>query len=309
MRSRDEKLAAPPRLCERSDRIGEILRREDELRSGPRAGRTLDWARRHKPRHEQRSWWVVAAATALSAWLVVAGKRSTELQTISAEPVTLRGETPLERPPLSEAPSQRTSATTQATLTASTARTTPPIAPARGRQPALRTSNPSGGGTPLPPHPTPAIDSEPDCSELTQQGNYREAIDCYGEQAQGTGVSAELALLEQARLQSRVFGDDSAALSRLEEYQSRFPRGALFREATLARIETLDALGRKREAREAIDGIESQVPEKAAQLSVLAGRLAAETGDCKAALEHLERARSLGVSETRLARVRAVCTR
>ena len=70
------------------------------------------------------------------------------------------------------------------------------------------------------------------------------AIACFQEQAASGGLTAEVALLEIARLRRDVSGDLGGAERALDEYRRRFPRGTLSAEAGIARVELLLRLGR-----------------------------------------------------------------
>jgi tetratricopeptide (TPR) repeat protein len=140
-------------------------------------------------------------------------------------------------------------------------------APARRQQaadsPRTRTrplSAPQGEGHPLPqasakkpspidPPPIPEnIVSRSDCREHARSGELRQAESCYLERAKGSGLDAETAFLEVARLRRDVLDDPSGALNALESYRQRFPSGALRHEADIAHAVLLARLGRSSEA-------------------------------------------------------------
>jgi hypothetical protein len=110
------------------------------------------------------------------------------------------------------------------------------------------------------PPPEPAPDAEeppaearpspeaPDCRELARGGEAGRAEACYLERSSGSGLDAETALLEVARLRRDVLGDPDGALSALERYRARFPSGSLRGEADIARVVLLARLGRPHEA-------------------------------------------------------------
>jgi hypothetical protein len=96
------------------------------------------------------------------------------------------------------------------------------------------------------PEATPAPDR--DCLHHARAGATDRAIACFQEQAAEGGLTAEVALLEIARLRRDVSGDLGGAERALDEYRQRFPRGTLSAEAGIARVELLLRLGRPNEA-------------------------------------------------------------
>lgn len=91
------------------------------------------------------------------------------------------------------------------------------------------------------------------CVELARAGAAEDAIACYERLAQGSGVTAELALFEQARLSGKVLRQPARALATLEDYRRRFPNGSLRAEVMLARIDWLMGAGDRKGALAAID--------------------------------------------------------
>lgn len=81
------------------------------------------------------------------------------------------------------------------------------------------------------------------CTELTRAGSIEAAITCYDVLAEGTGVGAELALFERARLEGKALRSPTRALDTLREYHERFPFGSLRAEVTLAEIDWAVELG------------------------------------------------------------------
>ena len=89
---------------------------------------------------------------------------------------------------------------------------------------------------------------EPDCLQLARAGSVDQAIGCFERQSAMSGLSAELAWVELARLRRDVKGDLQGAARTLEQYRSRFPHGALAREAAISRVELLLRLSRPEDA-------------------------------------------------------------
>jgi hypothetical protein len=118
---------------------------------------------------------------------------------------------------------------------------------------AVPTVNTAGAPKQLVRRPADApkpVDAEPspDCRELARRGEPKGAEACYLERSAGTGLQAETALLEVARLRRDVLGEPRSALSALELYRRRFPNGSLRSEADLAYVVLLTRLGRHDEA-------------------------------------------------------------
>ncbi len=111
----------------------------------------------------------------------------------------------------------------------------------KARAPALE----PGAGAAAEPAP-PAVDR--DCLHHARAGATDLAIACFQEQASSPGLSAEVALLEIARLRRDVSGDLGGAERALDEYRRRFPHGTLSAEAGIARVELLLRLGRASDA-------------------------------------------------------------
>jgi hypothetical protein len=101
-------------------------------------------------------------------------------------------------------------------------------------------------------------------------------------------LALEARLLRRAVDELRVQHDGRAALATLDEYRSRFPRGTLAREASVARVETLLALGRRQEALALLDVTPLGSLPRSNELGMLHAELLAEAGRCREALPLLE---------------------
>ena len=117
----------------------------------------------------------------------------------------------------------------------------PRLAATNARAPGLE---PDRGVAPAPASAAP----DRDCLRHARDGATDRAIACFQEQSGSTGLSAEVALLEIARLRRDVSGDLGGAERALDEYRRRFPRGTLSTEAGIARVELLLRLGRPDDA-------------------------------------------------------------
>lgn len=81
------------------------------------------------------------------------------------------------------------------------------------------------------------------CAQLARSGSAQAALDCYAKLTQGSGMTAELSLFEQARLEGKVMRRPELALRTLDDYRRRFPQGSLRAEVMLAQIDWLLAAG------------------------------------------------------------------
>lgn len=140
------------------------------------------------------------------------------------------------------------------------------------------------------------VGAAPDCLSLARRGQTRDAEACFLKRAEGSGLGAEMALYEVARLRRDVLGDAAGALRVLAEYRTRFPSGSLRREADMSQLELLVQLGRTDEALKQSDELlsSSASGERAAELRLLRGHILRKTRSfAAAALEYelAERAR------------------
>jgi hypothetical protein len=87
-----------------------------------------------------------------------------------------------------------------------------------------------------------------DCLRLARDGVTGDAIACLESQSTESGLTAEIALLELARIRRDVKGDLAGAERLLAEHERRFPHSGLATEARGGRIELLLRLGRPADA-------------------------------------------------------------
>jgi len=91
------------------------------------------------------------------------------------------------------------------------------------------------------------------CAQLARVGASEQALACYAQLASGAGMSAELALFEQARLEGKALRQPDRALRTLDDYRRRFPDGSLRGEVMLAQIDWLLAAGNSAGALRIVD--------------------------------------------------------
>jgi hypothetical protein len=92
-------------------------------------------------------------------------------------------------------------------------------------------------------------------------------------------IVAESRLLADALTLLRQRREPARALSALDEYERRFPKGTLAPEAAAARIDALLALGRRGEALDRLERLAIEGLPRAAELRVLRGELRAGHGE------------------------------
>jgi len=82
------------------------------------------------------------------------------------------------------------------------------------------------------------------CRKLAADHDAEEAIRCFGALGAGTGIDAEVASYEAARLSAENSGDPLRTLRLLDEHEQRFARGVMRAEASWLRILALRRAGR-----------------------------------------------------------------
>lgn len=170
----------------------------------------------------------------------------------------------------------------------------PPLRARPARAPLSRdelgTSRPRRAALPAP--------AEADCLALARDGLPQPAERCFERRAQGTGLSAEMALYELARLRRDVLGDVEGALGALGDYRQRFPAGSLRNEVDVSRIELLARAKRGQEALQASEQLLATPAgrERAAELRLLRGNVYRASGALREAIDEYASAERLGGS-------------
>lgn len=139
--------------------------------------------------------------------------------------------------------------------------------------PAMASGVVGASGVEAPSSAARAVEARLDCSDLLQK-DARAAEHCYAQRAaESSGLSAEVALYELARLRRDVQDDAKGALAALNEYRDRFPHGSLRNEVGLSRVQLLSELGRGREALNEAEALlgSAKGGERAAELHLLRG--------------------------------------
>jgi hypothetical protein len=293
-------LVAPPRLRDGDDPVAELLRLEADRQDATPQHRAEFVVRAYR-RSQIRRQLTPGAIAVLSllgfSWAV---RPQPDLISIGAEPLARAVEAQREdhREPTSLPEVERESNRPEREESATTPQPS-------ARRPKARSESRGGHDKPRSEQRAPVNVAA--CEPLAHDGRYADAASCYTEIAAGGGISAELALLERSRLESRVLGKKQAALATLDEYDRRFSDGSLFREAALARVEVLSALGDHGATRKQIRAVRDRIPERAVQLALLGARLAIDDGDCEEARIDLGYARDRGADHEQLQALEERC--
>jgi len=159
------------------------------------------------------------------------------------------------------------------------------------------------------PGSAPELSAAPDCLSLARRGQTRVAETCFLKRAEGTGLGAEMALYEVARLRRDVLGDAAGALRALAEYRTRFPSGSLRREADMSQLELLVQLGRSDEALAQSEELlsSSAAGERAAELHLLRGHILRKRRSFAGAAREYELAERAGARRGDASYFQALC--
>ncbi|HYQ04502.1 MAG TPA: tetratricopeptide repeat protein [Polyangiaceae bacterium] len=125
------------------------------------------------------------------------------------------------------------------------------------------------------------------CRGWASQGRAERAVDCYQTLARESGIGAEVALYEAARLSAEVLEDTPRALTLLEQHATRFPDSALRIEVQWLKIRSLERAARFDEALGASEALLDSAAGRALapKLHLLRGRIhAVARHDCAQAL-------------------------
>jgi hypothetical protein len=128
--------------------------------------------------------------------------------------------------------------------------------------PEVRPTPGQNRGTPVRPLPSraPATTREPAtearCRGLSSAGKSGPAVDCFEELSRAeTGLTADVALYEAARLSAEGLQDPKRALRLLDEHQRRFSGSALRGEVEWLKVRSLHRSGRVDEALQASEAL------------------------------------------------------
>jgi tetratricopeptide (TPR) repeat protein len=129
--------------------------------------------------------------------------------------------------------------------------------------------------------------TEGTCRQWASQARPERAVDCYQAVARESGIGAEVALYEAARLSAEALDDAPRALDLLEQHGKRFPNSVLRVEVQWLKIRSLERAGRFAEALTASEALLDSAAGRtlAPKLHLLRGRIyAGVRHDCALAL-------------------------
>ena len=265
----------PPRLASRDDPTGRLLR-EAERAFRAQLSPERAWKRLQARRY--RRWTVRFAVLAAATAAAVAFTRhqlevraETDVPTLVAEQIPRTQPSPTPRQAVdSVEPEQRVS---------------PPASGGPRPRPSacLVPTSRSSAALPLPTEPL----TELTCRDLASHARPERAVDCYQTIARQSGIGAEVALYEAARLSAEALDDAPRALVLLEQHGTRFPNSVLRVEVEWLKIRSLERAGRLDEALSASEGLLVSAAGRtlAPKLHLLRGRIyAGPRHECALAL-------------------------
>lgn len=237
----------PPRLVETDGPAGDCLRRA--LSEGTRTPEPPPFSalrdRRQRRIQRQVSLGAVLAAAALLIGLRAASRHQDEALSVRAEVASVSPRPRAEPSALVEpSPALPEPLTSSKPAPEAKRPRTRPALPRIERKLAAEIANP--------PQDT-GRRSARGCAELARGADAEQALACYQELAKGTGITAELALFEQARLEGKALRRPEQALRTLDSYRGRFPNGSLRAEVMLAQIDWLLRTGDRLRASQLVD--------------------------------------------------------
>jgi tetratricopeptide (TPR) repeat protein len=289
MKRTGEPAREPPKLIELGHSYATLLARGNREYTTP-AKETEHFCRMHPasplPRSGARLFSTIALAAAslvalvfgLTAQLERASKHAIGAE-VRAEPMAAPAAPALQDSAIRDASAVTLSGSSKAEPSrqqrapdARPERTRTPSAPQAEVQPVPKANAPKPSPT-TPPQEN--IAPRPDCRDHARSGEPAKAEDCYLERAKGSGLDAETAFLEVARLRRDVLDDPAGALNALEGYRQRFPSGALRHEADITHAVLLARLGRSSEALAETERLldSPQGRERAFELRLLRGNI------------------------------------
>jgi len=144
---------------------------------------------------------------------------------------------------------------------------------------------------PAPPDPA-ATNALAEAREARRTGQPQRALALYQRLVGEGGPLAESALFEMAAIEYEDLHDPDRALATWQRYRDRHPRGLLRAEADLSVIEVLARVGHEGRALDEARAFLARYPrsERRAEVARVAGDLARNRGDCRAAVALYEQA-------------------
>lgn len=265
--------AEPRRLASRDDRAGRLLR-DAERAFRSQLSPELAWKRFQSRR--QRGWLLRFSVLAAALAAVVVFARHRLVRTSAQEPMLVAEQV---LPPQASVLAPARAAVLER-----------PISPPSSATPRSRSSARLVGVQPVHSGPVPlpaAPMTDSTCRAWVSQGQPERAVDCYQTLARESGIGAEVALYEAARLSAEALGDAPRALALLEQHSARFPNSALRVEVQWLAIRNLERTGQLDEALRASEALLDSPAGRtlAPKLHLLRGRIyAGARHECERAL-------------------------
>ena len=266
-------LPEPPRLVTDRDSVSVLLAQSErafraDLAEGPA------W-QRFQERTRRRHWvlWLAPAVACFAAVVVQARVRRAPVSepaalSVAAEPVTPR---PIAIAHTEVAPTA--TATTTAVKAPKLERRIPSAVPT------VLAARPGDLGA----RPMASDIDDATCRRWASEGKREEAAQCFEVLGRGSGLAAEVALYQAARLSSDALHDAPRALALLDRHQQRFPGSPLRTEVEWLRVQNLEKVGRLDEALSASEALLATPSGRAlgSKLHLLRGHIYAKAkGDC-----------------------------
>jgi ferric-dicitrate binding protein FerR (iron transport regulator) len=122
--------------------------------------------------------------------------------------------------------------------------------------------------------------------DIRRGGDSRRALSMYQRMADGSGPLAEIAHYEIGVIEDEDLRDPRRAVATWQRYRVRYPKGLLRTEADISVIEALARIGEEKRALDEAVGFLAKHPdsERRAEVARVAGDLARQRGDCRAAI-------------------------
>jgi tetratricopeptide (TPR) repeat protein len=241
---------SPKRLLDGGDDVARLLEQAlNGYERGLDANRALARSRTRIATLPRGSWILASSVAAVALALLVA--RPWQSTTPTTE-LLVTAEPPVASPQRSQPLADRQHDLVAQPPKPKPARASPPVASGlevEAKKPVTPAASSAVGGA----EPAAAQAQEPsaageECLAHARAGDPKRAASCFMERANGSGLSAQVALYELSRLQRDALGDATSALASLDQYLERFPTGSLNGEARFSRLEVLARLGRTQEA-------------------------------------------------------------
>ena len=262
--------AEPRRLASGDDRAGRLLQ-EAEHAFGAQLSPKIAWQRFQSRRQRRRLLGFAMVAAAMGILVAFTCHR---LATRRIDAPTLVAE---------RIPTPQPSAIGPHPAAVLERRISPPPSPL----PRSRSLAPAPLSRSAPPLQASEPLTDATCRAWVSQARPERAVDCYETIGRESGIGAEVALYEAARLSAEALGDAPRSLALIEQHRARFPNSVLRVEVEWLKIRSLERAGQFDQALSASEALlDSAVGRSLApKLHLLRGRIYADArSQCALAL-------------------------